>query len=134
MTALRRALRFCLVMAVLVLGARVLWRREVGSPLRPPDAPPAALVIPPGTSAEAIGRLLEQQGLVRRPFVFRALILLRGIAGQLKAGEYAIEGPVTLEQVADMIARGDVIRREVTIPEGRNMFEIAGIFGDQGVP
>jgi UPF0755 protein len=134
MTALRRALRFCLVVALLALAGRAAWLHEVRSPVRDPDAAPTTLVIPPGASAEAIGRLLQEQGLLRHPLVFRALVLVRGVAGQLKAGEYSLEGPLTLEQIADLIARGEVVRREVTIPEGRNIAEIAAILADEGMP
>src|SRR6266571_8947851 len=129
----RPLLRLALLAAVLGLSLRLFWQLETRSPLRPPDAPPRELVIPPGASAEAIGRLLQEQGLVRHPLVFRVLVLLKGVGGSLKAGEYALEGPLTLEQIVDLMARGQVVRREVTIPEGKNMVEIAGIFEDHGV-
>jgi UPF0755 protein len=91
------------------------------------------LIVPPGASADAIGRLLQSQGLVRHPLVFRVLVLLKGVSGSLKAGEYALEGPLTLDQIVDLLARGEVVRREVTIPEGKNMVEIAEILGDRGI-
>ena len=129
----RHLLRLGLLAAVVGLSLRLFWELETRSPLRPPDAPPGELVIPPGASAEAIGRLLQEQGLVRYPLVFRVLVLLKGVGGSLKAGEYSLEGPLTLEQIVDLMARGQVVRREVTIPEGKNMVEIAGIFEDHGV-
>ncbi len=72
----RHLLRLGLLAAVVGLSLRLFWELETRSPLRPPDAPPGELVIPPGASAEAIGRLLQEQGLVRHPLVFRVLVLL----------------------------------------------------------
>ena len=132
-TSLRRLFRLLLLAAALGLGLRLLWLRETRVPLRPADAPPMELVVPTGASAEVIGRILQEKGLVRHPVLFRALALVKGVGGSLKAGEYALEGPLTLEQVVDMMARGQVVRREVTIPEGKNLVEIAEIFGLHGV-
>ena len=129
----RRVLRLVLLAAVLVLAVRLYWVYETRSPMRPGNAPPGTLIIPPGSSADAIGRLLQSQGLVRHPLAFRVLVLLKGVSGSLKAGEYALEGPLTLDQIVDLLARGEVVRREVTIPEGKNMVEVAEILGDRGI-
>ena len=50
-------------------------------------------------------RQLRELGLVGHPLVFRALVSLRGLGGTMKAGEYQLEGPLSLEQIADLIAR-----------------------------
>jgi UPF0755 protein len=131
--AFRRFLRLALLAAALGLGLRLFWVHETRTPTRPANAPPGELIVPPGSSADAIGRLLQSRGLVRHPLVFRILVLVKGVSGSLKAGEYALEGPLTLDQIVDLLARGEVVRREVTIPEGRNMVEIAEILGDRGI-
>jgi UPF0755 protein len=132
-TVLRRALRLGLLLLALALALRLAWLHETRFPMREADAPPGELIIPPGATAEAIGRLLQQQGLVRHPLIFRVLVLLKGVGGTLKAGEYSLEGPLNLDQIVDQIARGEVVRREVTIPEGKNMVEIAEILRYRGV-
>jgi UPF0755 protein len=118
---LRRALPLSLLVAALVLG----WRASTGLPLRSPDDPPQALVVPEGTSAEGIGHQLASLGLVRHPGLFRAYVLLRGDGARLRAGEYSLEGPLSLAEIVDKLARGDVVRREITFPEGRGIDEIA---------
>lgn len=130
---LRRVLRYVLLVLAAGLAARLLWVLETRTPVRPPDAPPGVLVVPPGASAHTVGRKLQEQGLVRHPLVFRVLVLFKGVGGRLKAGEYALEGPLSLEQIVDLVARGQVVRREVTIPEGKNVVEIAAIVKDYGV-
>jgi UPF0755 protein len=96
-------------------------------------APPVKLVVPPGASAEAIGRKLQALGLVRHPSIFRLLVRARGLGGELKAGEYALEGPLSLEDILELLARGEVVRREVTIPEGRTLDETAALVGAEGL-
>jgi len=103
-TSFRRVLRLVLLAAVLLLAGRLYWVKETRSPTRPVNAPPGTLIIPPGSSADAIGRLLQSQGLVRHPLAFRVLVLLKGVSGSLKAGEYALEGPLTLDQIVDLLA------------------------------
>src|SRR5437879_4179058 len=113
--------RLLLLLAILALSLRLAWVHETRYPLRPEGAPPLSLVVPPGSSAEAIGRQLHALGLVRYPLVFRVLVVTRGVETVLKAGEYAFEGPLSLDQIVDMMARGDGVRHDVTVPEGKNL-------------
>jgi UPF0755 protein len=91
------------------------------------------LIVPPGASAEAIARKLEALDLVRHPLVFRLLVRSRGLGGQLKAGEYALEGPLSLEEILELLTRGEVVRRKITIPEGRTLEETATLAGAEGM-
>jgi UPF0755 protein len=51
------------------------------------------------------------------------------VGASLKAGEYSLDGPMSLDQIVDVIARGEVVRNEVTFPEGLNAVEAADIVG-----
>ena len=129
----RRLLAVLLALAALAGGAWAAWRHETRSVKLAEGAPPVTLVVTPGSSAGAIGRQLEALGLVRHPLLFVALVRARGVGGQLKAGEYALEGPLSLEGMVGMIARGDVVRHDVTIPEGRTIEETAALVGKAGL-
>jgi UPF0755 protein len=122
-----------LAAALLTAAGWVAWRHETRSLRLTAEAPAERLVVPPGASAEAIGRKLQALGLVRHPLVFRLLVRSRGLGGQLKAGEYALEGPLSLEGIVELLARGEVVRREVTIPEGRTLAETAALAGSEGL-
>jgi UPF0755 protein len=123
-----------LLVAALLLALRLAWTVETQAPLRAPGAPALSLVVPPGASAESIGRQLHDLGLVRYPLLFRGLVLLRRQGGALKAGEYELDGPLSLEQIADLIARGEIVRHEVTFPEGKVLEEMADIADARGIP
>ena len=43
----------------------------------------------------------------------------------LKAGEYKFDSPENALSVRDRLTRGDIYVRQVTVPEGYNMFDIA---------
>jgi UPF0755 protein len=123
-----------IVAALALLAAlRVAWHHETRYPVRPPDAPDVPLVVPPGANAESIGRQLETLGLVRHRAVFRALVLVKGAAGKLRAGEYSLEGPLSLEQIVDLLVRGEVARRAVTFREGMSLAEMARIAEEAGL-
>jgi len=118
--------------AVLAL-AYLAWYHEIHAPLRGPYQPPQPFVVAQGASADAIGRQLQGLGLVRHPLVFRALVRLRAVGGRLRAGEYSLEGPLSLSEILEKLLRGDVARRPLTFPEGRSLEEMASLLAGQGL-
>jgi len=87
--------------------------------------------IAPGTSTLAIGRQLQQAGLLRSGYELEALKVTRG--GTLKAGEYRFDHPATPMEVYNRLRRGDVYTISLTIPEGFNIFDIAGAIQAAGL-
>jgi UPF0755 protein len=119
--------------ALIAAASWLAWRHETRAPKLSATAPTVRLVVPLGASADDIGRMLEGHGLVRHPLVFRLLVRSRGLGGQLKAGEYALDGPLSLEDIVALLARGEVVRNEVTIPEGRTLEETAALAAAEGI-
>jgi UPF0755 protein len=87
--------------------------------------------VPRGASRRAVARLLANQGVVRSRLVFEVLSRWRS-RSTLQAGEYFFNHPVTSLQVFDAIANGRVYVRELTIPEGFSMFDIADLVQREG--
>ncbi len=79
-----------------------------------------------GTSSREIAEKLQQQGVVRSRWAFLAIHLLHPRA-PLQAGEYRFGTTQTPWQVFDKIRRGEIFYEEFTVPEGSNMFDIAGL-------
>jgi UPF0755 protein len=125
--------RRILLLAVLLSAPYLLWVYETRFPLRSLADPPQLLVVPQGASAESIGQELGRLGVARHPALFRALALLQGAGGRLRAGEYALEGPLSLRDILDKLVRGDVVRHELTIPEGKSLPETAALAAARGV-
>jgi UPF0755 protein len=80
--------------------------------------------IAPGTGTLEMGRQLKQAGILRTGYELDALRLTRG--GTLKAGEYRFDHPATPMEIYDRLRRGDVYTIALVIPEGYNIFDIAG--------
>ena len=130
---LRRAVHSALALALLACAALAAWWHETTWPKIALGAPPVRLVVPPGASADTIARQLHALGLASHPLTFRLLARCRGVGGQLKAGEYSLSGPLSLEGILDVLVRGDVVRRELTVPEGRSLDEIAALVAAEGM-
>ncbi len=126
-------LALLLILALAGAAAWLAWVEETTAlKLRVGD-PPVRLLVAPGASADSIGRELQALGLTRHRLVFRLLARVSGVSGQLKAGDYDLRGPLSLEGILHRLVRGEVAHRTVTIPEGRTLEEIALIAAEQGL-
>jgi len=83
--------------------------------------------IPKGSSVRRISAILGRQGLVANDLSFLVLARLTGQAGHLQAGEYRLPRGRTPLQILRLLVQGEVIRHQVTIPEGLNISQIATI-------
>ena len=106
-----------------------------------PLAAEATLVVPRGATLVAIGQQLEEAGVVADARLFRLGVRLTGKAHGLRAGEYAFPAGVSMEQAAQMLARGETVPRWLTVPEGLTSVEIfalvtaaEGLTGTLGEP
>jgi UPF0755 protein len=81
------------------------------------------VIVAPGSSATAIGRMLETADVVRSRYAFDMVRWLR--RRKLQAGVYEFDHPAPVTEVYARIARGDVVTKSLTVPEGANVFDIA---------
>lgn len=77
-----------------------------------------------GEGSEDIAANLKKEDLIRCETAFRIYILVRGIAGDLKAGEYLLSPSMNISEIAEKFVKGDVIKINVTIPEGFTVQQI----------
>lgn len=87
--------------------------------------------IPKGASRRAIAGLLASQGVVRNRWVFEALSR-REARRTMQAGEYFFNRPETAPEVFETIAAGRIFVKELVIPEGYSMFDIADLVAREG--
>jgi UPF0755 protein len=80
--------------------------------------------IPRGTSTRALADQLTRAGVVARPEWFLAARALRG-RERIQAGEYEFSRADSPAVVLDRMIRGDVHLRELLIPEGSTIFDVA---------
>jgi UPF0755 protein len=55
------------------------------------------------------------------------------VGQSLRAGEYLLDSSLSLARVTDKIVRGEVVRRDLTFPEGKNIAEAALLATARGI-
>jgi UPF0755 protein len=124
---MRRLARLVLLTAggaaiVLLLGW--LWLiGEVQSPLDGINTD-TVLEVPAGTSATAVGRQLERQGVIDSGRIFSLWARLQGRAGSIQAGEYELSPAISMGEILDMLVAGQVRLYPFTIIEGWSWLEV----------
>lgn len=134
--AQRRAFRVFIgtLLALAIAGGIVAWQVY-----RFPDTPqgsgqPTAVTIPKGATLHGVVGALEHAGVVTQPTLFRLYANHRGVAGKIKAGQYKFASSMTPRQVIDQLVSGAKDEEvSVTIPEGKNMLDVAQLLDEAGV-
>lgn len=86
--------------------------------------------IPRGAGLLQVASLLEQKKAIRSAKVFVSLAKFKGLGEQIKAGEYEIQIGLSPLEILDKLVRGEVLLRQLTIPEGYTLFQVAAVFQD----
>ena len=133
---MRKAAAVVLVLGLVVaaaaaIGASRIWQR-MHEPYRGFAAAEQFVEIPAGAGAAAIGRRLQEAGIVRDAATFRATVWWTGRGQELQAGEYRFDRPMAAVDVVERLARGDVYARPITFPEGLTIAEMAALYESRG--
>ena len=108
---------------VFVLAAAIWLAWALYLPVQPGGT--QFVLLRPGSSSRRIAADLQSAGVIRSA---RAFLLIHYTLGStLKAGEYKFDQPATARQIHDRLARGDIYVHTITIPEGYNLYDIAGV-------
>lgn len=83
------------------------------------------VLVPKGSRASEVVGILREGGILPHPLAFRALVLLTFSERELHYGEYAFPTPPSDFEAWRRLVRGDVIKYEVTVPPGANIFDVA---------
>jgi UPF0755 protein len=134
---MRRALVVFLITVALGLGAAgVVVYLAFTFPDRPGGSArgDVELEIPKGATAASIAGQLTRAGLIERPTLFRLYTTQRGAAGRIRPGHYKFTAPLAPKQLVDALLKGVADELvAVTIPEGRNLVEVADLLAAAGV-
>jgi UPF0755 protein len=111
------------LVAAIVIAGSLAWYIS-GDVSRP--ASETKIVIPDGSGAAEIGRLLESDGIVRSGRLFWWYVRVRGGGDRIEAAQYDFPAHQTLAQVVTrLLAGGAPPVVWVTIPEGFTSVQIA---------
>jgi len=108
------------IVAYLLLVA-LLATTGLGYVLYQPVALPATpfeFSLQPGSSLKTVSHQLAQAQLVKQETLFVWLGRLLGRSGKIKTGEYALEEPVSMLELLDIISKGQVSQSQISVIEG----------------
>lgn len=88
---------------------------------------PMGFSIERGSTLKMAGEDLEAAGILEHPWAFVLIARLRGLSGAVKAGSYALEGPITPMALMRKITEGETVLGKLTVVEGWRFAEMRRI-------
>ena len=91
------------------------------------------IIIPKGSGSSAVATILKEAGLINRPWLFKLAARLFGTDKNLKAGEYVFSGEVSVKDIINKIAAGDVVYHKITLAEGLTTAQMLKLIYDESL-
>ncbi|MGL4441911.1 MAG: endolytic transglycosylase MltG, partial [Bosea sp. (in: a-proteobacteria)] len=105
-----------LVAAVFIGGAFIVVNRQATEP--GPLAVDKSIIVAPGSGLAEISELLDREGVIRNPTMFRISGYISGAWSQLRAGEYLFKAAISPREALDVLTSGKPVLHSILIPEG----------------
>jgi UPF0755 protein len=115
-----------LFVGVFLIGTSVWMYRSLESPYAH-RAEGRVVTIAPGIGARAVINELFEAGVIQNRMPLLMYLAANPQSRTLQAGDYVFDSPTTPLQVLEKIRRGQVHTRQITIPEGSNVFDVRRI-------
>jgi UPF0755 protein len=120
-----------IIVLLLALGIASAWIQVNLFNPREHAAADKVITIEPGMGTRGIVARLVDQGVVKDGTSLLLWLTVTGQGRQLKAGDYQFDSPISAYEAVDKIRRGEVATRRVTIPEGKNRFQVAELLAER---
>ncbi|WP_277679320.1 endolytic transglycosylase MltG [Gracilibacillus dipsosauri] len=120
---------FLVLLFIIIVGGFLGYKyvKNGLTPVDPSNKETINVTIPLGSSTSNIASILEENGIIANSLIYRFYVKFNN-ASDFQAGDYALSPSMTLEEVTEELQTGSVTQAgavRVTIPEGRNIEEIA---------
>ena len=133
----RRIVFITAIVAILLVGAigggGYYYVKEALKPVDENSKKTVDVNVPIGSSTTGIGKILEDQGIIRDARVFKYYVKFKNEAGFM-AGDYKMKPSMTLPEIITSLKTGKVMQEvvmKITIPEGKQLKQIAGIIAEK---
>jgi len=90
------------------------------------------VLLPRGASVRQIATILQDNGVLDEPALFRFAVRLSGESGNLRAGEYEVPAASSMRSVIALLTIGKTLVRRVTIAEGLAVVEALAVVREAG--
>ena len=118
---------------VFLLALFLIFFFEVYVPVNPNSSETIAYTAQKGAGDEEISKELEDLGIIRSAYFFRAYTLLSLRHLMLKAGRYNLSPKMSSYQIVKKMAEGDVIKNKLVILEGWDADDIGEYLESKGL-
>ncbi len=119
-----------IILSLLFVG---LFGAAVYLPVDPSSQDKLVFHVEKGEGAKEMSLNLKEQNLIWLKSFFRIYVLLNGVSGDLKAGDYWLSRNMNASQMIKKLVAGDVIKDSITIIEGWNLRDIEQYLKAKGV-
>lgn len=118
----RWVLFFVALFVTLMGGALWLGNRILTEP--GPLAATKNVVIPRGAGPQTMAKLLNEEGVLNHPRLFRVALMIDPTPRPIKAGEYEIPAHVSMWSLLELLQSGKQVQRRLTVVEGMTTAEV----------
>ncbi len=132
--------RIVLIIAIILIisvgavaGGGYFYLKSALEPMNPDSNIEKEINIPIGSSASGIGKILEENGIIKDARVFKYYVKFKNETGFM-AGDYTLKPSMTLPEIIANLKTGKIqedLVFKMTIPEGKQLEQIAGIIAEK---
>jgi UPF0755 protein len=125
---------FILVSILLLFGLSVLavFDYFVHTP-KQRTATEQSFTVVNGQGLRAISTNLKNNKIISSDIMFMLYLKVSGLSGTIQSGEYSVNASMTPLTIADILTKGKVTSRAITIPEGWTNSDIGSYLEKQGI-
>ena len=130
---IRRALAVTIVLAILAVASFAAWVAKDVQSRGSATGERVRVTVDEGAGFAAVARELEARGLVRRSWTLKLYARVTGADRRVQQGTYEFAVGTAPVDVLRAFVDGDVLAFPVTVPEGFNVWQVAGAFDSVGI-
>jgi UPF0755 protein len=93
----------------------------------------STFIVEQGDSVIRVASKLRKARIIRSKRFFIALVKIRRLSGEIKAGEYRLDEKLKTTEIVNILSEGTVVAVKFTIPEGLHITQIAEILESEGI-
>lgn len=97
------------------------------------NAAETTFVITKGDGVRKIAANLEKDEIISQDLTFLIYLKLSGLSSSLQAGDYRLSAAMSPYTIADILTKGKVASKKITIPEGWTIDDIGTYLEKQGI-
>lgn len=114
---------FFIALLITVIGGGLFLGRSMLEAQGPLEKTTNVL-IPRGAGPATMARVLQEQGVISHPRLFRVALMVDPTPRPIKAGEYEVPAHISMAKLVELLQSGKLVQRRLTIPEGTTTAEI----------